>query len=154
MIITVFLIFILLRPGAETEPVLAAPDSFWWLPRSSCDDRPCSPAGGTHEALLQGAAPQICCRFYILSHSKQWRNQGGTALAGDKIIIDLPIAFICVWCLVGMVQIMIQVTTHGHILLREEVIELVNVGALVDMKVESFLLQEFDTELDFSNKVG
>ena len=49
---------------------------------------------------------------------------------------------------------MIQVTTHGHILLREEVIELMNVGALVDMKVESFLLQEFDTELDFSNKVG
>ena len=54
------------------------------------------------------------------------------------------------WC----DKIMIQVTTHGHILLREEVIELVNVGALVDMKVESFLLQEFDTELDFSNKVG
>ena len=32
--------------------------------------------------------------------------------------------------------------------------ELVNMGAHVDMKVESFLLQEFDTELDFSNKVG
>ena len=29
-----------------------------------------------------------------------------------------------------------------------------NVEALVDIKVESFLLQEFDTELDFSNKVG
>ena len=32
--------------------------------------------------------------------------------------------------------------------------ELVSMGAYVNMKVESFLLQEFDTELDFSNKIG
>ena len=42
-------------------------------------------------------------------------------------------------------------TTHGHLLLREE---LEKVEESVHMKVEAFLLQEFDTELDFSNKVG
>ena len=44
-----------------------------------------------------------------------------------------------------------QVTTHGHLLQREE---LEKVEKSVHMKVEAFLLQEFDTELDFSNKVG
>ena len=43
-----------------------------------------------------------------------------------------------------------QVTTHGHLLQREE---LEKVAESVHMKVEGFLLQEFDTELDFSNKV-
>ena len=42
-------------------------------------------------------------------------------------------------------------TTHGHLLIREE---LDKVGESINMKVEAFLLQEFDTELDFSNKVG
>ena len=46
---------------------------------------------------------------------------------------------------------LLQVTTHGHLLTREE---LERVGESVYMKVEVFLLQEFDTELDFSNKVG
>ena len=45
----------------------------------------------------------------------------------------------------------VQVTTHGHLLQREE---LEKVAGSVQMKVEAFLLQEFDTELDFSNKVG
>ena len=45
----------------------------------------------------------------------------------------------------------LQVTTHGHLLQREE---LERVAESVHMRVEAFLLQEFDTELDFSNKVG
>ena len=45
-------------------------------------------------------------------------------------------------------------TTHGHILLREELKALENIGVYDNMRVESLLLQEFDTELDFSNRVG
>lgn len=48
-------------------------------------------------------------------------------------------------------QLSLQVTTHGHLLQREE---LETVADSVHMEVEAFLLQEFDTELDFSNKVG
>ena len=44
----------------------------------------------------------------------------------------------------------LQVTTHGHLLQREE---LEKVAGSVQMKMEAFLLQEFDTELDFSNKI-
>ena len=45
-----------------------------------------------------------------------------------------------------------QVTTHSHLLSSDEVDELKIF--LEEMKIYSFLLQEFDTELDFTSKVG
>ena len=42
-------------------------------------------------------------------------------------------------------------TTHSHLLVREE---LKYIEKTLELKVECFLLQEFDTELDFSNKIG
>ena len=49
-----------------------------------------------------------------------------------------------------------QVTTHSHLLSSDEVddlkILLEEMGSFFD--VNSFLLQEFDTELDFTSKVG
>lgn len=43
-----------------------------------------------------------------------------------------------------------QVTTHSHLLHREE---LVQMEMSIGMDVKHYLLQEFDTELDFSNTV-
>ena len=49
-----------------------------------------------------------------------------------------------------------QVTTHSHLLSSDEVDDLKNLleemGSSLD--IHSFLLQEFDTELDFTSKVG
>ena len=47
--------------------------------------------------------------------------------------------------------IIMQVTTHSHLLSRDE---LDQVEDTVSIKVASFFLHEFDTELDFSNKIG
>ena len=46
-----------------------------------------------------------------------------------------------------------QVTTHSHLLSYDEVQELGTVLPVGEGGVVSFLLQEFDTELDFTNKV-
>ena len=47
-------------------------------------------------------------------------------------------------------------TTHSHLLSSDEVDDLKNLleemGSSLD--IHSFLLQEFDTELDFTSKVG
>ncbi len=45
----------------------------------------------------------------------------------------------------------IQVTTHSHLLTGDEVDKLMYGKP---WQISTFLLQEFDTELDFSNKVG
>ncbi len=42
-------------------------------------------------------------------------------------------------------------TTHSHLLSHRE---LKFVEDAIKIKVDSFFLNEFDTELDFSNKVG
>lgn len=42
-------------------------------------------------------------------------------------------------------------TTHSHLLSYEE---LKQVEEAIEMKIVSFYLHEFDTELNFSNKVG
>ena len=47
-----------------------------------------------------------------------------------------------------------QVTTHGHILSSDEVDELSEcLQQTCSVEVHSFLLQEFDTELDFTSKI-
>ena len=47
-----------------------------------------------------------------------------------------------------------QVTTHSHLLSSDEVDELSDIlQPTVTPDVFSFLLQEFDTELDFTSKV-
>ena len=47
-------------------------------------------------------------------------------------------------------RLMMQVTTHSHLLTEEE---LIKIGCDLSYKVFSFVLQEFDTELDFSSKI-
>ena len=49
-----------------------------------------------------------------------------------------------------MMCCVIQVTTQSHLLSNSEIEEL---EQTVSMTTYCFLLQEFDTELDFSNKV-
>lgn len=44
-----------------------------------------------------------------------------------------------------------QITTHGHFLTPKE---LKDIGKRLSMEVVMFFLNQFDTELDFSNKVG
>ena len=51
-------------------------------------------------------------------------------------------------CCVGF-----QVTTHSHLMSSDEVERLAEDLTLAPGTVHSFLLQEFDTELDFSSKV-
>ena len=46
-----------------------------------------------------------------------------------------------------------QVTTHGHLLSDDELQQLAFSIGMDEGMVSWFLLQEFDTELDFSNKV-
>lgn len=45
----------------------------------------------------------------------------------------------------------LQVTTHSHLLSLDE---LDQVEKTIHMKIKSFFLHQFDTELDFSNKIG
>ena len=45
---------------------------------------------------------------------------------------------------------MYQVTTHSHLLSQDELEAIQG----VTIKMAAFFLHEFDTELDFSNKVG
>lgn len=45
---------------------------------------------------------------------------------------------------------MFQVTTHSHLLSEQDVLQL---EGDLDIKVSSFILQQFDTELDFSNNI-
>ena len=47
----------------------------------------------------------------------------------------------------------IQVTTHSHLLSRDELDHVSNTLPLDQSHIHAFSLQEFDTELDFSNKV-
>jgi hypothetical protein len=47
--------------------------------------------------------------------------------------------------------LLLQVTTHSHLLLSHEVEKLL---PHTEGRVFSYLLQEFDTELDFNNKIG
>ena len=51
------------------------------------------------------------------------------------------------------VLLVFQVTTHSHLLSSDEVEGLGKDLPLAPRAVHSFLLQEFDTELDFSSKV-
>ena len=46
---------------------------------------------------------------------------------------------------------LIQVTTHSHLLSKDE---LDQVEKAIKIKVDSFFLNEFDTEFDFSDKIG
>jgi len=46
-----------------------------------------------------------------------------------------------------------QVTTHSHLLSHDELDCISNTLSLDQSHVHAFSLQEFDTELDFSNKV-
>ena len=46
-----------------------------------------------------------------------------------------------------------QVTTHSHLLSQDELDRIRNTHTLDQFQVYAFFLQEFDTELDFSNKV-
>ena len=48
----------------------------------------------------------------------------------------------------------LQVTTHSHLLSYDEVIEVQDALKFEDGNVMSFLLQDFDTELHFSSRVG
>ena len=48
----------------------------------------------------------------------------------------------------------IQVTTHSHLLSRDELDHICSTLFSDPSHVHAFSLQEFDTELDFSNKVG
>jgi len=48
----------------------------------------------------------------------------------------------------------IQVTTHSHLLSRDELDHIGRNLFSDPSHVHAFSLQEFDTELDFSNKVG
>ena len=47
----------------------------------------------------------------------------------------------------------IQVTTHSHLLSRDELDHVSSTLSLDQSHIHVFSLQEFDTELDFSNKV-
>ena len=47
----------------------------------------------------------------------------------------------------------IQVTTHSHLLSRDELDHVSGTLSLDQSHIHVFSLQEFDTELDFSNKV-
>ena len=49
--------------------------------------------------------------------------------------------------------LLLQVTTHGHLLSDDELQQLTSSIGMGEETVSWFLLQEFDTELDFSNKV-
>ena len=48
----------------------------------------------------------------------------------------------------------LQVTTHSHLLSYDEVKEVQKALGFKDGNVMPFLLQDFDTELHFSSKVG
>ena len=51
-------------------------------------------------------------------------------------------------------SIFLQVTTHSHLLSYDEVNEVQDALDFEDGNVMSFLLQDFDTELHFSSRVG
>ena len=48
------------------------------------------------------------------------------------------------------IQQLLQVTTHSHLLSQDELQSLKDV---IGVKIFSFFLHEFDTELDFTNKL-
>ena len=82
---------------------------------------------------------------FLQHHLSQSGLQGGLLLQVDS--------FFCCIKQFGMHYVSIlQVTTHSHLLSGEEVEQLGDVLGYRD-HVSWFLLQEFDTELDFFNKV-
>ena len=48
----------------------------------------------------------------------------------------------------------LQVTTHSHLLSHDEVKEVQDTLQFKDGNILSFLLQDFDTELHFTSKIG
>ena len=54
---------------------------------------------------------------------------------------------------VFLILFLLQVTTHSHLLSSTEIEELRNELNFSPEQVKWYLLQEFDTEMDFSNKI-
>ena len=56
-------------------------------------------------------------------------------------------------CVIPKFTASIQVMTHSHLLSRDELDHVSDTLPLDQSHIHAFSLQEFDTELDFSNKV-
>ena len=50
-------------------------------------------------------------------------------------------------------MLLLQITTHSHLLSEPDVTQLCNALKLKRKNISHFLLQEFDTEMDFCNKL-
>ena len=65
----------------------------------------------------------------------------------------LPVLFLLLYFTFFLILSLLQVTTHSHLLSSIEMEELRNKLNFSSEQVKWFLLQEFDTEMDFSNKI-
>ena len=75
---------------------------------------------------------------------------GNLSLRG--LLVRHSIAMFCIFT-TSLIVYLQQVTTHGHLLSSDELRQLTFSIGMCEETVSWFLLQEFDTELDFSNKV-
>ena len=78
----------------------------------------------------------------------------GVAAALDSYASDINILYLLSGTLYDTnFTASIQVTTHSHLLSRDELDHVSGTLSLDQSHIHAFSLQEFDTELDFSNKV-
>ena len=68
-------------------------------------------------------------------------SKGGT---GESVGLSVP---------AQKEMLLLQITTHSHLLSEPDVTQLCNALKLKRKNIAHFLLQEFDTEMDFCNKL-